>query len=88
MGPLRLLFLKYNFLQNISYKFELKDYARRDGLEKQLYLWVLKKILFIYLTERARKHKQGELQVEGEGEANSPLSREPNTGLDLRTLRS
>ena len=49
-----------------------------------------KKILFIYLTgfererhrERVRVHKQRELQAEGEGEAVSPLSREPDTGLD------
>ena len=45
---------------------------------------------FIYLLERGR-----ESTVEGRGkgkqargEADSPLSREPNTGLDPRTLRS
>jgi len=38
------------------------------------------------LTER--EHKQGELQAEGEGEANSPLSREPDEGLKPRTLGS
>jgi len=27
-------------------------------------------------------------EAEGEGEADSPLSREPDTGLDPRTLRS
>ena len=45
------------------------------------------KILFIYLrekeTEREREHKQG-----GEGEAGSLLNREPNAGLDSRTLGS
>jgi len=44
------------------------------------------KILFIYLTEREREGAQvggGE-----EGEAGSPLSREPDTGLDSRTLGS
>ena len=41
---------------------------------------------FIYLTER--DHKQAERQAEGEGEAGSPLSREPDSGLDPRTLRS
>ena len=39
---------------------------------------------FIYLTER--EHKQGQQQAEGE--AGSPLSREPNMGLDPRTLGS
>ena len=43
---------------------------------------------FIYLFERdrarrAHQHKQG-----GEGEAGSPVSWEPNMGLDLRTLGS
>ena len=42
------------------------------------------RILFIYLTE----HKQAEWQVEGEGEAGSPISREPDKGLDPRTLGS
>ena len=46
------------------------------------------KILFIYfrMAERERAHKQGEWQAEGE--AGSPLSREPDEGLDLRTLGS
>ena len=38
--------------------------------------FVLKKILFIYLTERERRereHKQGEQQGEGEGEAGSRM---------------
>ena len=49
----------------------------------------------IYLFERVRErervsasklmHKQGEQQGEGEGEAGSPLSKEPNEGLDPRT---
>ena len=30
-------------------------------------------------------HEQGEEQAEGEGEAGSPLSREPDVGLDSRT---
>ena len=51
----------------------------------------------IHLFERARErecvsaskrmHKQGEQQEEGEGEAGSPLSKEPNVGLDPRALR-
>ena len=44
------------------------------------------KILFIFLTEST--HKQGEQQAAGEGEAGSPLNKEPNVGLSLRTLGS
>ena len=33
-------------------------------------------------------HKQGEWQAVGEGEAGSMLSKEPDVGLDLRTLGS
>ena len=47
---------------------------------------LFKKILFIYLIEKERK--QGEQQAEGEGEGDSLLSREPNAGLDPRTLGS
>ena len=38
-----------------------------------------KKILFINLIQR--ENKQGEQQAEGEEEADSPLSREPDVGL-------
>ena len=38
------------------------------------------KILFIYLREREKKR--------GWGDADSPLSTEPDLGLDPRTLRS
>ena len=43
---------------------------------------IFKTILFIYLFERA------EAGGAGEGEADSPLSGEPDAGLDPRTLRS
>ena len=45
---------------------------------------------FVYLTYRKRMHKQGEQEAEGEGqgEAGSPLSREPDAGLNPRTLGS
>ena len=47
---------------------------------------------FIYLfdreRERERAHKQAERQAKGEGEEGSPLSREPDVGLDPRTLGS
>jgi len=42
---------------------------------------------FIYLFDRV--HAQaGRWQAEGDGEAGSPLSREPNIGLDPRMLGS
>ena len=43
-------------------------------------------IVFIWHRESA--HKQGEQQEEGEGEADSLLSREPNAGLDPMMLGS
>ena len=49
---------------------------------------IFKKIVFAYLTERERTHKQEEGKAEGEGEAGSPLSRGPDVGLDPRTLGS
>ena len=43
------------------------------------------KDFFIHLTERKRQrekeHKQEELQAKGEGDTDSPLSREPDAGL-------
>ena len=47
---------------------------------------IKKKILFIFLTEREREREQA--RGAREGEADSPLSREPNAGLDPRTLGS
>jgi len=41
---------------------------------------------FIYLFDR--EHKRGKQQAEGEGEAGSPLGREPDAGLDPGTLGS
>ena len=41
-----------------------------------------------FIWQRKRKHKQGEHQGEREGEGGSPLSREPDAGLDPRTLES
>ena len=45
-----------------------------------------KKRVFIYLTERERERAQA--GGVAEGEACSPLSVEPDTGLDPKTLRS
>ena len=43
---------------------------------------------FIYLFVRESEHKQTERQAEAEGEADSPLSKEPDAGLDPWTLGS
>ena len=48
-----------------------------------------KKKDFIYLREREHDHKWGSsTEAEGEGEAHFPLSREPDSGLNPRILRS
>ena len=44
-------------------------------------------VLFIYLRERVCMRTSWG-RAEGEGEADSLQSREPDTGLDPRTLRS
>jgi len=42
-----------------------------------------------YLLDREREHEQGgRAEAEGKGEAESPPTREPDVGLDLRTLGS
>ena len=41
---------------------------------------------YLFEMEEEREHKQGEKQAEGE--AGSPLSREPDAGLDPRTVGS
>ena len=46
-------------------------------------IFFFKDCIYLYDTE----HKQGYLQAEGEGEVGSPLSREPDRGIRLRTLR-
>ena len=43
---------------------------------------------FIYLFDREKSQVDGEAGREREREAGSPLSREPDAGLDPRTLRS
>ena len=40
------------------------------------------------MSKSKSEHKQEEQQAEGGGEAGSPLSREPNVGLDPKTLGS
>ena len=46
------------------------------------------KILFIYLTERDPVREGTQAGGAGEGEAGFPLSREPDVGLNPRTLSS
>jgi len=49
-----------------------------------VFLFFFLKIFCLFNGEREREHKQAERQTEGEGEAGSPLSREPDAGLDPR----
>ena len=51
------------------------------------YFFSFFKILFIYLREREREHKQW-MGGEAKGQADSPLSRELDAGLNLRTSGS
>ena len=48
----------------------------------------LKDFLSLFDREREREHKQGERQAEEEGEAGSPMSRDPDSGCHPRTPRS
>ena len=52
------------------------------------YLFFKRFYLFIYMTERERAHTQAGREANGQGEAGSLLSREPDAGLDPRTLGS
>ena len=54
---------------------------------KYFSIFFFKKDISIYLFEGDREHEQG-LGAEGEGEADSLLSREPSVGLHPRTLSS
>ena len=44
--------------------------------------------MYLFDREPVSEHKQGEWLAESEGEAGFPLSREPDVGLDPRTLGS
>ena len=46
---------------------------------------VFLRFYLFYDRTGVKEHKQG-VVAEGEGEADSPLSREPDVGLDPRTL--
>ena len=56
--------------------------------DKNVFSLIFLKILFIYLTERERSQVGRETGREREEEAGSPLSREPDMGLNPRTLGS
>jgi len=74
--------MRYYFLHEY---YLFRHISFRDG--KQLIMkafWFFFKILFI--CQKESEHKQGELQVEGE--AGSPPSKEPDAGLYPRTLGS
>ena len=45
-------------------------------------------LIYLFVREREREHRQIEWQAEAEGEAGSLPSREPDVGLDPRTLES
>ena len=49
---------------------------------------IIFKILFIYRGGGKSEHRQTEWQAEAEGEAGSLPSKEPDVGLDPRTLGS
>ena len=59
-----------------------KEVSLLNGFQYRIFL----KVLFIYLAEIKREHKQGEQQREKE--TGSQWRREPNMGLDPRTLGS
>ena len=58
------------------------------GTEFILKTKIFLEILLIYLTERESTQAGGTAEGEGEGEADSFLSREPEAGLYPRTLGS
>ena len=73
-----------------SYSQDLKN-GRRKTL-KIFHHWIFIHIFiylsFIYLRERVCTCGQGQRERERESQADSMLSAEPNTELDLRSLRS
>ena len=68
--------------------------SRRQALNRCATQVPLNKVLFIYLFIYLRVRESADAQAgfgggaEAEGEADSPLSKEPEVGLDPRTLRS
>ena len=65
-GPLVQFLLKVLYFSDIKFLYIFISFYKKD---------------FIYLFDTEREDKQGEQQAEGEGEAGSPPSKEPNAGL-------
>jgi len=67
----------------------MKPYTglKKKHCKVQIKLFFLK-MLFIHLRERERDRAEAGREAEGEREADSPLSREPDRGLDPRSWRS
>lgn len=63
---------------------ELKSYIRMEGLHRKVKVRIdfLKRFFKTYLREREREREQ--VGGEAEEQADSPLSREPDAGLDPR----
>ena len=57
-------------------------------ITKSRWTFFFKKRFFFNLFDTEKAQAKREQQVEGEGEADSVLSKELAVGLDLRTLRS
>lgn len=65
------------------------ELLRREVPQEGTFFFFFKDFMYLLDTERERSdHKKAERQAEREEEAGSPLSREPDAGLDPRTLRS
>ena len=67
----------------------MHDFKKQPSIFKRALMRIY--IIFFlrfYLFDRVgeREHKQREWQADGEGEAGSPCRREPDVGLDPRTL--
>ena len=70
---------------------EIQSLDQKSLIKKTLdpySFFVFFKILFIYLTERETARAGTQAGGVGEGEAGFPPSREPDAGLDPRTLGS
>ena len=61
--------------------------GRIEALDALLWIFFFLRFIYLFDREREKEHKQGR-GAEREGEAGSPLSREPYAGLNLTTMRS
>ena len=60
----------------------------KDSMIRETHFDSLKKNIYLREREREIVSEQAWEEAEEEGKAGSPLSREPNVGLNLRTLGS